>query len=192
MWFLTVSVLRWSSAAICFVERPCSRRRSTSTWRGVRCGGGVPRLSSGRPLDQSKDADHRFTVLERHRAHLHGHPVPSARDEVAGRFAGHGGAEHLLNESLAGAGPFLGCYEGGEVATTNVAEEPLGRGIDPPNDSRLIKDIAGDTHVLQGLLDVAADLQASGHRWSVTDPRWQPTQGLRATGPNGQTKKELR
>ena len=40
MWFLTVSGLRWSSAAICFVERPCSRRRSTSTaWRGVRCGG---------------------------------------------------------------------------------------------------------------------------------------------------------
>ena len=31
MWFLTVSVLRWSSAAICFVERPCSSRRSTST-----------------------------------------------------------------------------------------------------------------------------------------------------------------
>ena len=31
MWFLTVSMLRWSSAAICFVERPCSRRRSTST-----------------------------------------------------------------------------------------------------------------------------------------------------------------
>ena len=30
-WFLTVSVLRWSSAAICFVERPCSSRRSTST-----------------------------------------------------------------------------------------------------------------------------------------------------------------
>ena len=43
MWFLTVSVLRWSSAAICFVEQPCSRRRSTSTWRGVRCGGGAGR-----------------------------------------------------------------------------------------------------------------------------------------------------
>ena len=41
MWFRTVSVLRWSSAAICFVERPCSRRRSTSTWRGVRWGGGA-------------------------------------------------------------------------------------------------------------------------------------------------------
>ena len=26
MWFRTVSVLRCSSAAICFVERPCSRR----------------------------------------------------------------------------------------------------------------------------------------------------------------------
>jgi hypothetical protein len=31
MWFLTVSVLKWSSAAICFVERPCARRPSTST-----------------------------------------------------------------------------------------------------------------------------------------------------------------
>ena len=31
MWFLTVSVLTWRSAAICFVERPCSSRRSTST-----------------------------------------------------------------------------------------------------------------------------------------------------------------
>ena len=30
-WFLTVSVLRWSSAAICFVEQPRSRRWSTST-----------------------------------------------------------------------------------------------------------------------------------------------------------------
>ena len=31
MWFLTVSVLRCNSAAICLVERPCSSRRSTST-----------------------------------------------------------------------------------------------------------------------------------------------------------------
>ena len=30
-WFLTVSGLRWSSAAICLVEHPCSSRRSTST-----------------------------------------------------------------------------------------------------------------------------------------------------------------
>ena len=29
-WFRTVSGLRWSSCAICFVESPCSRRRSTS------------------------------------------------------------------------------------------------------------------------------------------------------------------
>ena len=52
-WFLTVSLLRWSSAAICFVERPCSRRRSTSTWRGVRCGGAVG-VSSGRPSNSPK------------------------------------------------------------------------------------------------------------------------------------------
>jgi hypothetical protein len=47
-WFLTVSVLRGSSAAICFVEQPCSRSRSTSTCRGLRCGGGAAALSSGR------------------------------------------------------------------------------------------------------------------------------------------------
>ena len=49
MWFLTVSVLRWSSAAICFVERPCSSRRSTSTCRGVRWGCGAVACRRGVP-----------------------------------------------------------------------------------------------------------------------------------------------
>jgi hypothetical protein len=41
MWFRTVSGLRWSSCAICSVERPSSSRRSTSACLGVRygCGG---------------------------------------------------------------------------------------------------------------------------------------------------------
>ena len=64
-------------------------------------------------FEQSEDADHPFTVLQRDRAHLYGYPRPGARDEVAGRFAGEGGAEHLLSESLAGAGLVLGCYDGG-------------------------------------------------------------------------------
>ena len=37
-WFRTVSMLRWSSCAICAVVWPRSSRRSTSIWRGVRCG----------------------------------------------------------------------------------------------------------------------------------------------------------
>ena len=36
MWFRTVSMLRWSSRAIWWVEWPRSRRRSTSACRGVR------------------------------------------------------------------------------------------------------------------------------------------------------------
>ena len=87
-WFLTVSVLRWSSAAICLVERPCSRRRSTSTWRGVRSGVWRCGAVVGAFLDQPEDADHPFTVLERHRADLHGHPCPADRNEVAGRIGG--------------------------------------------------------------------------------------------------------
>ena len=79
---------------------------------------------------------------------------------MAGRLAGHGGAEHLLSKSLAGARPVLGCDDGSELATADVAEEPLGCGIDPPNDSRLVDDVARDEHVLKSLLDVTADLQA--------------------------------
>ena len=67
--------------------------------------------------------------------------VPAVGDEVAGRFAGRGGAEHLLSESVAGAGPVLGCYDGGELATANVAEEALGCRIDPADDSGCVDDV---------------------------------------------------
>ena len=149
MWFLTVSVLRWSSAAICFVERPCSRRRSTSTWRGVRCGGGAVRPVVGAFLDQSEDADHPFTVHERHRAELHGHPRSGGRNQDAGRLCSRGGAEHLLGEQLAGTAAVLGRDDGGEVATANVAEKLLGCRIDPPDDSRFVEDVARDADALQ-------------------------------------------
>ena len=45
MWFLRASVVRWSSSAISLVERPCSSSRSTSFWRGVRCGSAGPGAS---------------------------------------------------------------------------------------------------------------------------------------------------
>jgi hypothetical protein len=34
--------------------------------------------------------------------------------------------------------------DGGEVAAANVAEEPLARGIDSPNQSRRVEDVARD------------------------------------------------
>ena len=61
----------------------------------------------GASFDQPEDADNRFAAHELHRADLHGHPRPGGRDEMAGRVAGRGGAEHLLSESLAGAGGVL-------------------------------------------------------------------------------------
>ena len=89
---------------------------------------------------------------------------------MAGRFAGQGGSEHLLSESVAGAGPVLRCDEGGEVTAADVAEEPLGSRVEPPDDSRRVDDVARDADVLQSLLDVTADLQAGDHLGSVTDP----------------------
>ena len=60
------------------------------------------------------------------------------------------------------------------MATANVADKPLGGRIEPPDDSRCVEDIARDADVLQSLLDVTADLQASGHHGSVADSgrRW--------------------
>ena len=49
--------------------------------RGWRCGAVV-----GVFLDQPEDADHPFTVLERHPADLDGDPRSGGRDEVGGRL----------------------------------------------------------------------------------------------------------
>ena len=157
MWFLTVSVLKWSSAAICFVERPCSRRRSTSTWRGVRLGCGAVSAVVGTFLQQPEDADYPFTALERDRADLHCDPFPGGRQQHAGRLSGRGGAEHLSREQLAGSPAVLGRDDGGEEATANVADKPLSRRIDPPDDARRVEDVARDADVAKSLLDVAAD-----------------------------------
>ena len=110
-------------------------------------------------LQQPEDADHPFTVLERHRADLHGHPLPGGRKQDAGRICGRRSAEHLLGEQLAGAPAVLGRDDGGDVATADVAEKPLGRRIDPADDSRRVEDVARDTDALQSLLDVTAERQ---------------------------------
>ncbi len=126
--------------------------------RGWRCGAVV-----GAFLDQSEDADHPFTVHERHRAELHGHPRSDGRNQDAGRLCGRGSAEHFLGEQLAGAAAVLGRDNGGEVATANVAEKLLGCRIDPADDSCFVENVARDADALQSLLDVAADCQARGH-----------------------------
>ena len=105
---------------------------------------------------------------------------------MAGRIAGRGGAEHLLSESLAGTGPVLGRYDGGEVTTANVAEKPLGCRVHPPDDSRCVHNVARDTDALQSLLDVSrrlpgqwpsrevwligAELQAAADEWTQSCP----------------------
>ena len=122
-------------------------------------------------LEQPEDADHPFTVHERCRADLHGHPRAGGRDQDGRRLRGRGGAEHLLGEQLAGAPAVLGRDNGGEVSTANIADESLGCRIDPPDDSRLVEHVARDADVLQSLLDVAADFQAGGHHASVADLR---------------------
>ena len=59
------------------------------------------------------------------------------------------------------------------MTTANVADEPLGCRIDPPDDSCVVEDVARDANVRQSLLDVAADFQASRHQGSVAESRSQ-------------------
>jgi hypothetical protein len=132
--------------------------------RRWRCG------TVGVSFEQPEDADHSFAVPERHRADLHGHPCPGGRDQDAGRLGGRRGAEHLPGEQLASAAAVLGRDNRGEVTTANVTEKPLGGRIEPPDDARVVKDVARDADVLQSLLDVTPDLQAGDHHGSVTDP----------------------
>ena len=49
------------------------------------------------------------------------------------------------------------------MATANLPEQPLGRRVDPADDSRSVEDVTRDTDAGQSLLDVAADSQAGGH-----------------------------
>jgi hypothetical protein len=120
-------------------------------------------------FDQPEDATTVSPLLSC--TELHWHPRPGGGDEVAGRFAGRGGAEHLLRESVAGTGPVLGCYDGGELATANVAEEALGCRIDPADDAGCVEDVRRYADALQGMLNVAADSQSRGHHGSVADRR---------------------
>ena len=127
-------------------------------------------MSPGLSFEQPEDADYPATAAQWHRADLHRDSLPGGRDQDAGGIRGRGGAQHLLSEQLAGAAVVLRRDDGGELATTNVAEEPLGCGVDPLDDSRRVDDVARDTDVVQSLLEVAVNSQAGGHRGSVPDP----------------------
>ena len=63
-----------------------------------------------------------------------------------------------------------------------VADEPLGRLVDPLDDSRRVEDVARDADAMQSLLDVAADSQASGHRGNYGRSR-TPASSLSACRP---------
>ena len=73
MWLRTVSLLRWSIAAICSVDAPSARSCSTSFWRAVSSGirtAGSRRLAEG----QHGNAEDGVAVVAvlgmRHRADL--------------------------------------------------------------------------------------------------------------------------
>ena len=161
MWFLTVSVLRCSSAAICLVERSLFEKLKHLDLTGVRCGGGAVVLGSGRSSISPKTPTTRSPLLSGTALISTGTRVPVGRNQDAVRVCGRGGAEHLLCKQFAGASAVLRCDDGGELATANVPEKALGGGIDPADDSRLVEDVARDADAAESLLDVAADCQAA-------------------------------
>ena len=154
---MTVSVLRWSSWAICLVERPCSSRRSTSACRGVRYAGGALTSCLCATGKQSEHSDDAFTVFQRDRADVEHETRTTGGDQDAGRLGRRRRAEHLAREELACPTPFLGADDGREVPPADVAEQALRRRVDPPDNPVSVEHVAGDRDSGQGLLDVAAE-----------------------------------
>ena len=108
-------------------------------------------------LQQPEHADHPFTAHQRHGADLHCHPRAAGGNQDAGRLRGRDGAEHLAREQLACAPAVLGRDDGGEEATANIAEKPLGGRIDPPDDSRPVEDVARNADAGQSSLKITTD-----------------------------------
>src|SRR4051794_14837328 len=123
----------------------------------------------GARVEQPEDADHALAAPERDGADLDGHAGAARRDEDTRRIRGRGGAEHLLSEQFAGPPPVLRRDDTRELAAANVAYEPFGSRIDPPNDPGIVQDVARDPDAVQCLFDVSADSQAGGHHASVPD-----------------------
>ena len=96
--------------------------------------------------------------------------LPEVETKVAVASVAGAVPSTFREEQLAGAATVLGCHDGGEVTTANVAHKPLGRCIEPPDDPRIVEDVARDADALQSMFDVAADFQAAScHLGSVAD-----------------------
>ena len=149
-----------------------------SEMRRRRCG-----LSSGRPSNSPKTPTTRSPLMSGTELISTATRVPAVETKTA--VASVAGAVPITFRENSSWARRLS-----SGATTEVKwrprtspSKPLGRRIDPADDSRCVEDVARDADARQSLLDVAADCQASGHHGSVTDPR--VPDGARAT--NGAT-----
>ena len=56
------------------------------------------------------------------------------------------------------------------MATTNIADKPLGGRIDPAHNSRRVEHVARNTDTSESLLDIAADCKTSNHDGECCGP----------------------
>jgi hypothetical protein len=93
-------------------------------------------------------------------------PVASVDGEVPSTF---------WEKSSRARASVLGRDDGGEMATSDVAEKLLGRRVDPADDPGVVEDVARDADVFESPLDVTADCQARAHDRSVADLPIEPS-----------------
>ncbi len=153
------------------------------TGRQVR--GRRARLLVERAGQKPEDADHALAAHQRHGADLQRDAGSVGRDEDPARLGRRGRAEHLAGEELPRPRPILRADNRREVPAADVAEEALGRRVDPLDDPGRVEDVARDGYVGERLLDVAADRQPAS-RWShpdsVIDRQWSVTYRGNAKG----------
>ncbi len=93
---------------------------------------------------QPEDADHTLSADQGNRAHLQREPGSVGRDEDRVGLGRRGRAEHLACEELLRPCPVLQADNRREVPAANVAEEALGRRVDPPDNAGRVEDVTRD------------------------------------------------
>ena len=119
-----------------------------------------------------EDADDTLAAHQRHGAHLQGRRVPSVDTNIAAGLGRRTRPEHLAGEELLRLRLVLRADDRREVPAADVAEQALGRRVEPPDDSGRVEDVARDGQADERLLDITADRQPAcrrSHPHSVVD-----------------------
>jgi hypothetical protein len=135
-------------------------------------------------LDLAEDADHVAPALKRHATHLHRYALSVGRQEDGSIVRAPRRAHEVTGEDLAPTASFLGRKDGGHLAASHVAHDPLCGPINPADDPMAVDHIGGDTDPLDRVFELTSHGLQLGHafesapRAAAAQPRNFPSEDV--------------